>query len=44
MYRIVQREPEGWSKAFAIVLGDKTITHCSFRDTAEWLIKYLLEA
>ncbi len=42
MYRIIQQEPEGWEKAFAIYLGDKRITHCRFMDTAQDAVMKLL--
>jgi hypothetical protein len=44
MYRIVQEEPEGWQKAFAIYFGDKRITHASFLDAAQETIKTLIPA
>ena len=42
MYRIVQEEPEGWEKAFAVYFGEKRITHCRFLDSAETAIQKLI--
>jgi len=43
MYRIVQEEPEGWQKAFAVYFGDKRISHCSFKDSAQVAVMKLIE-
>lgn len=42
MYRIAQKEPEGWQKAFVIYFGDVRITHCRFKDTAQECVMKML--
>lgn len=43
MYRIVQKEPEGWLLAYVVFFGDKRIAAFRYRDDAEyWISEQIL--
>ena len=39
MYRIIKNEPDGWSKAYRVVFGEKHIHFFSWYDSAEYFVK-----
>lgn len=42
-YEIKANEPDGWGKAWAVLLNGVVIAYFRYKDSAEWYIKERIE-